>query len=75
MSEVICKRCDSSHTTRATRKNFFQQVILLRLGLHPWRCTACKSYFLSRNRGPRKQSHRDNLLMEDSNLVVKEHRT
>jgi hypothetical protein len=40
---------------RATRKNFFQRVILLRLGLHPWRCLDCTYRFLSKDRGPGKK--------------------
>ncbi len=59
MSQVYCKRCKSSHTMRATRKNFFQRVILFRLGLHPWKCIDCAYRFLSRDRGPRKESRPD----------------
>jgi len=40
---------------RATRKNFFQRVILLRLGLHPWKCLDCAYRFLTKDRGPGKK--------------------
>lgn len=54
-STVLCKNCHSLNTARSTRKTFFERVILLNLGLHPWRCMVCKHRFLSRNRGLRKK--------------------
>jgi hypothetical protein len=55
MSQICCKRCYSLRTVRTTRKNFFQKVILLRLGLHPWKCLDCSLRFLSKDRGPGKR--------------------
>lgn len=55
MTEITCKECHSTNTTRTTRKTFFQRVILKGLGLHPWKCLTCKHRFLSRNRGFKKQ--------------------
>jgi ribosomal protein L37AE/L43A len=55
IDQVICTRCHSTHTIRVARRNFFQREILLRLGLHPWKCVDCASRFLSTNRGPRKK--------------------
>jgi hypothetical protein len=56
--EIHCKQCQSSNTTRSTRKTFFERVILLRLGLHPWKCLTCKHRFFTRVRGSRKQDAR-----------------
>jgi DNA-directed RNA polymerase subunit RPC12/RpoP len=58
-SEIRCKECHSTNTTRSTRKTFFERVILLRLGLHPWKCLTCKNRFFTRDRGPKKQSDQD----------------
>jgi hypothetical protein len=58
-SEICCKECHSTNTTRSTRKTFFERVILLRLGLHPWKCLTCKHRFFTRDRGPKKQGNSD----------------
>jgi len=56
-SEIRCRECHSTNTTRSTRKTFFERVIPLRLGVHPWKCLTCKHRFFTRDRGPKKQSN------------------
>jgi len=61
MKSPICKKCGSERTTRKERKGFFQEVILLKLGLFPWECNACWKPFYSSERGKktRRNSRRE----------------
>ncbi len=58
-SDVVCPTCTASVALRVSRTGFLQKVILARLGIYPWKCGACGSTFLSRNRGPRPDRRRD----------------
>jgi hypothetical protein len=53
ISEVVCPTCTAAVAARVSRNGFLQQNVLSHFGVYPWKCGACGSIFLSRNRGGR----------------------
>lgn len=56
--DVVCPTCSATVAMRISRTGFFQQNILWRFGLYPWKCGACGATFLSRTRGAKPPSRR-----------------
>ena len=57
-SDVSCPTCKACAGIRVTRSGFLQLNVLGHLGIYPWKCGACGSLFLARNRGPKSLRRR-----------------
>lgn len=58
VGDVSCPTCGAMVAMRISRTGFLQQNVLVRFGIYPWKCGACGSTFLSRNRGQKSSSRR-----------------
>ena len=55
MVERICSGCKHSNLRRSTRQGFLETFVFSLAGLYPWRCRACGTRTMLRDRGePRK---------------------
>jgi len=50
VSDVVCPTCSAAVAMRVSRTGFLQMNVLWHFGIYPWKCGACGSTFLSRNR-------------------------
>ena len=56
--DVVCPTCKGAVAMRISRTGFFQQNVLWRFGVYPWKCGACGATFLSKARGTKPPSRR-----------------